>query len=222
MQVNQPQGGTVEATTPRYDTIVIRGAKGNTVPREVDGGEVISWARGHSLAAMDALEHFVADLAAGDCSYPDAITKRAQSALDLMTCRLDKGWGEESNDVMNYDPNLTSSGNMATQKVRLTFGYWQYRAEIEVSVGGNCTGLAVIDCAVGNAYDTLQQHSMCGTDDTYAVIIMVDPAAPDSELECSEDDGSDRFRGEDWLKDLLIGAKITSIAPTPRATSGEQ
>lgn len=213
MQVNQPQSGTPEAIAPRYDTIVIRGAKGNTVPKEVDGGEVVSWARGHSLAAMDALEHFVDDLAAGDCSYPDAITKRAQSALDLMTCRLDKGWGEEGN-VMNYDPNLTCSGKMATQKVRLTFGCWQYRAEIEVSVGGNCTGLAVIDCAVANAYKTLQQRGIYGTDETYAVIVMVDPAKSDSTLECGEDDGGDVLRGDFWLKDMLIGAEITSIAST--------
>lgn len=221
MQVNQPQGGNAEATTPRYDTIVIRGAQGKTVPKEVDGGEVVSWARGHSLAAMDALEHFVDDLAAGDCSYPEAITKRAQFALDLMTSRLDKGWGEEGN-VMNYDPNLTCSGNMATQRVRLTFGYWQYRAEIDVSVGGNCTGLAVIDCAVGNAYKTLEQRGIYGTDETYAVIVMVDPAKSDSTLECGEDDGGDVLRGDFWLKDMLIGAEITSIAPAPSILSGGQ
>ena len=222
MQVNQPQDSTPEATTPRYDTIVIRGAQGNTVPKEVDGGEVVSWARGHLLAAMDALEQFVDDLAAGDYLCPQAITERAQSAIDLMNCRIDKGWGEESNDVMNYDPNLTCSGNMATQRVRLTFGCWQYRAEIEVSVGGNCTGLAVIDCAVGNAYRTLPQRGIYGSDDTYAEIIMVDPAKPDSTLECGEDFGGDALRGEFWLKDMLIGAEITSITPTPRPISGGQ
>ncbi len=219
MQVNQPKGGTLEATTPRYDTIVIRGALGKTVPKEVDGGEVVSWSRGHELAAMDALLEFVEDIAAGDCSLPEAITKRAQSALELTTRRRDQGWDAEIK-TMNYDPNLTCSGKMATQQVRLTFGCWNYRAVLEVSVGGNCTGLAVIDCAVGNAYDTLQQHSMFGTDKTCAVINMVDPAAPDSELECSEDDGSDRFRGEDWLKDLLISAEIISI--TPKAERGSQ
>lgn len=221
MQANQPKGSTQKATTPRYDTIVIRGALGKTIPKEVDGGEVISWARGHSLAAMNALENFVDDLAAGDYLYPEAITKRAQSALDLMNSRLDKGWGEEGS-VMNYDPNLTCSGNMATQKVRLTFGYWQYRAEIEVSVGGNCTGLAVIDCAVSNAYNTLQQRGIYGSEETYAVIVMVDPAKSDSTLECGEDQDGDVLRGDFWLKDMLIGAEITSIAPTPRKLSGGQ
>ena len=221
MQVNQPQGGTVEATTPRYDTIVIRGALGNTVPKEVDGGEVVSWSCGHELAAMDALEEFVEDIAAGDCSLPEAITSRAQSALDLMTRRRNQGWDAESK-TMNYDPNLTCSGNMATQQVRLTFGYWKYRAEIVVSVGGNCTGLTVIDCAVGNAYRTLPQRGIYGSDETYAVIVMVDPTESDSTLECSEDDGGDCLRGDFWLKDMLIGAEITSIAPTPRMLSGGQ
>ena len=95
MQVNQPKGGNAEATTPRYDTIVIRGALGNTVPKEVDGGEVISWSRGHELAAMDALEEFVVDLAAGDCSYPTFIAERAQTALDLMKQRRTVGWATE-------------------------------------------------------------------------------------------------------------------------------
>ncbi|KAA0948079.1 hypothetical protein FQ186_13120 [Pseudomonas sp. ANT_H14] len=95
MQVNQPKGGTAEATTPRYDTIVIRGAQGSAVPKEVDGGEVISWSRGHELAAMNALEELVEDLAAGDSSYPTFIAERAQKALDLMKLRRTLGWSTE-------------------------------------------------------------------------------------------------------------------------------
>ena len=96
MQVNQPRGGNAEATTPRYDTIVIRGAQGSAVPKEVDGGEVISWSRGHELAGMDALEEFVEDLAAGDCLYPASITQRAQQALVLMKLRRVHGWDAEA------------------------------------------------------------------------------------------------------------------------------
>ena len=92
MQVNQPKGGTAEATTPRYDTIVVRGARGATVPKEVDGGEVVSWSRGHELAALNALEVFVEDLAGGDDSYPPLITQRAQEALALMKIRRDQGY----------------------------------------------------------------------------------------------------------------------------------
>ncbi|WP_165495931.1 DUF551 domain-containing protein [Phytopseudomonas daroniae] len=92
MQVNQPQGGAAEPTTPRYDTIVIRGATGKNVPREVDGGEVVSWAVGHKLAALDALEEFVDDMASGNCNIPSPLTAQASSALDLMHRREALGW----------------------------------------------------------------------------------------------------------------------------------
>lgn len=92
MQVNQPQGGTVEATTPRYDTIVIRGALGNTLPKEVDGGEVISWSRGHELAASDALLEFVNFVADADCGISPELSAKARKALDLMERRNRLGW----------------------------------------------------------------------------------------------------------------------------------
>lgn len=91
-QAVERQDDHSKSTAPRYDTIVIRGAKGNTVPQEVDGGEVVSWSQGHELAAFDALRELVEDLAAGDDSYPEEITERAQFALSLMERRREKGW----------------------------------------------------------------------------------------------------------------------------------
>lgn len=61
MQVETPKVGAEQAITPRYDTLVIRGALGTTIPREFDGGEVVAWSRGHELAPMEALEEFVED-----------------------------------------------------------------------------------------------------------------------------------------------------------------
>lgn len=92
MQVNPQEVSAEKATTPRYDTIVIRGAQGKSVPKMVDGGEVVSWSKGHELAGMDALLELVEDLAAGDCSYPDELTERANQALALMNRRRDFGW----------------------------------------------------------------------------------------------------------------------------------
>lgn len=114
-----------------------------------------------------------------------------------------------SESVMNYDPNLTNSGRMAVQTVRLTFGVWEYRAVIEVAVGGNCTGLIVIDCAVENAYESLEQRGIYGLEDTYAVINMPKIGAPEEVLEC----GDDEQHGEDWLKNMLLSAEIISIKP---------
>lgn len=96
MQVNQPQSGTAEATTPRYDTIVVLGAQGNVVPKEIDGGAVVSWSRGHELAAMEALEEFVQDLATDDTTYPAFVTERAKAVLTLMRQRRAIGWVAEA------------------------------------------------------------------------------------------------------------------------------
>ncbi|MCO7656114.1 hypothetical protein NJC11_31975, partial [Pseudomonas aeruginosa] len=81
-----------KASTPRYDTIVIRGATGKDVPREVDGGEVVSWARGHELAAGDALLEFVNYVADGDCGITPELSTKARKALDLMERRSRLGW----------------------------------------------------------------------------------------------------------------------------------
>ncbi|ERX27152.1 hypothetical protein [Pseudomonas aeruginosa] len=92
MQVQTPEVGAEKASTPRYDTIVIRGATGKDVPREVDGGEVVSWARGHELAAGDALLEFVNYVADGDCGITPELSTKARKALDLMERRSRLGW----------------------------------------------------------------------------------------------------------------------------------
>ncbi len=117
-------------------------------------------------------------------------------------------------EIMDYDPNLTCSGSMATQMVRLTFGVWQYRAQVEVSIGGNCTGLEVISAAVGAAYEKLEQRGIYNSDETYAVILMAHPDDPSQTLECGDDD-PDCATGDDWLGHMLIAAEIISISPKP-------
>lgn len=109
MQAHQPQGSTEQATTPRYDTIVIRGAKGKTVPKMVDGGEVVAWSQGHDLAAMDALQELVDDLAAGNCSYPAELTARASQTLAHMERRRKLGWDAD-------EPELTWSAAVEKAK----------------------------------------------------------------------------------------------------------
>ncbi|MCY1382142.1 hypothetical protein D9M69_701290 [compost metagenome] len=105
---------------------------------------------------------------------------------------------------------------MAVQTVRLTFGMWDYRAVMEVKIGGNCTGLTVIDSAVENAYETLEQRGNYGSDDTYAVLYLAKPSAPDQVLECGDDEG----HGDEWLKDMLVAAEIVSIQPKEESSHG--
>lgn len=116
MQANQPQGGSAKASTPRYDTIVIRGATGKDVPREVDGGEVVSWARGHELAAGDALLEFVNYVADGDCGITSELSTKARKALDLMERRSRLGW-----EADEQPEDWPASVNRAAQTAREVF-----------------------------------------------------------------------------------------------------
>ncbi|HEK1489266.1 TPA: hypothetical protein SMR10_005425, partial [Pseudomonas aeruginosa] len=113
---NQPQGGSAKASTPRYDTIVIRGATGKDVPREVDGGEVVSWARGHELAAGDALLEFVNYVADGDCGITPELSTEARKALDLMERRSRLGW-----EADEQPEDWPASVNRAAQTAREVF-----------------------------------------------------------------------------------------------------
>lgn len=100
---------------------------------------------------------------------------------------------------MNYDPNLTNSGRMATQTVELTFQQWEYTATKTTTVGGNCTGLDVIESAIGNIEEEL------GYDDGE---IILTNAAGDT-LGCE--------LWENKLEDMLVCARIVAITPTPES-----
>ncbi|HHX6610158.1 hypothetical protein LM489_14760 [Pseudomonas aeruginosa] len=116
MQVQTPEVGAEKASTPRYDTIVIRGATGKDVPREVDGGEVVSWARGHELAAGDALLEFVNYVADGDCGITPELSTKARKALDLMERRSRLGW-----EADEQPEDWPASVNRAAQTAREVF-----------------------------------------------------------------------------------------------------
>ena len=104
---------------------------------------------------------------------------------------------------MNYDPNLVCSGRFADHKIKLTFGQWDYRAEMIAEVGGNCMGLTVIESAVSEAYDQLP--TMHSYDMPY--IRLADKAG--NVLECADEDDE----GEEWLAKMLVSAEIVSIEP---------
>lgn len=116
MQVQTPEVDAEKASTPRYDTIVIRGATGKDVPREVDGGEVVSWARGHELAAGDALLEFVNYVADGDCGITPELSTKARKALDLMERRSRLGW-----EADEQPEDWPASVNRAAQTAREVF-----------------------------------------------------------------------------------------------------
>lgn len=92
----------MSASANRYDTLVIRGATSNEVPREAAGGEVVAWSAGHALAEQGPLEEFVKELADG-CHEDDdmnTIQAKANQVLELSQRQRDHGWldNEEKNN----------------------------------------------------------------------------------------------------------------------------
>jgi len=116
MQAQTPEVSAEQATTPRYDTIVIRGALGKEIPHTVDGGEVVSWARGHELAAGDALLEFVNYVADGDCGIGPELSAKARKALDLMERRSAQGW-----DADEEPEDWQAAVNRAAHQTREVF-----------------------------------------------------------------------------------------------------
>lgn len=105
--------------------------------------------------------------------------------------------------VMNYDPNMVMSGNRAEQTIKLTFGDWEYRAEMKVVLRSNVRGADAIEFAIEEAFDQLYDN-----DAGFATLVMSD--AEGNTL--TDDQGED----EEWLKDKLIKAEIVDIAPAGR------
>lgn len=101
---------------------------------------------------------------------------------------------------MNYDQNLVFCGGMVKQTVRLTFGMWEYRAEKEAVVGGNCLGLEVIETAVESVYENLPE-------DRHGAKELVMKNDEGTSLQCCDEEEA----GEYWLKNMLVKAEIVSI-----------
>ena len=105
---------------------------------------------------------------------------------------------------MNYDPNLVTSGRMAVQTVRLTFGEWDYRRTVETTVGGDCRGLSVIEGALENILDELPEDDWEGK-----TITLEDEEG--NELSCNSNEGD--CEPDKWLSDMLISVEIIDIQP---------
>ena len=110
--------------------------------------------------------------------------------------------------IMNYDPNLTNSGRMAQQEVKLTFAIWEYRREMIVPVGGNTNGMSVLRAAVSFAFDKLPTEQYGKNEIAYIELVR---ARDGAEMRCDDEDDE----GEDWLENMCIAAEIISIKPKP-------
>ena len=101
----------------------------------------------------------------------------------------------------NYDPNMTNSGRMAKQHVRVTFQQWEFTATLSTTVFGNCTGLMVMESAVSSIYEDLAEEE----DVPY---ITMD--SPEGDMLTVADDGGIE---QDFLREMVVKAEILSIEP---------
>lgn len=101
---------------------------------------------------------------------------------------------------MNYDPNLVCCGQMAEQTVKITLGMWDYRAEKETVVYGNCLGMCIIEAAVESVYNALPS-------DKYGAKEILLKNDDGKELLCTDDEDEE----EDWLKQMVVKVEIIAI-----------
>lgn len=91
----------INNSRPEFNTLVIRGATSNEVPREAAGGQVVAWSAGHALAEQWPLEAFVQELADG-CygDHMDSLQAKANHVLEVSRRQRDLGWldSEEKSD----------------------------------------------------------------------------------------------------------------------------
>lgn len=58
-------------------------------------------------------------------------------------------------EPINFDPNMTLSGNRAKSTIRFVFGQWDYRCERTVEFKANWTGFSDAEYALGTLIEQL-------------------------------------------------------------------
>jgi hypothetical protein len=80
---------------------------------------------------------------------------------------------------------------------------WEYKAMFTQKVGGNCTGMAVIECAINNLFESLLPEN-----DADPASVTLTNDAGDTVL--SEDDCE---REVEWLNAMVVSACIVAWEP---------
>lgn len=108
-------------------------------------------------------------------------------------------------NIMNYDPNVVG---YTRQTVRLTFASWEARRVMEVDVLGG-TGFHVIEGAISLAYESLPDRTYETLTSEPITVAVLELTYPDGDVLICEDEEQ---AGEDWLREMLIGAEIVALA----------
>ena len=100
--------------------------------------------------------------------------------------------------MKNYDPN----NRFGKHLVELTFQQWEYKLTVEITVGGNCKGLSIIQYAVERFLDS--QYREVGDDAEYITLIMTSDSGDQLETMLDVND-------DEELKDMLVSARILNF-----------
>ena len=110
--------------------------------------------------------------------------------------------------IERYSPNT----RWGKQHVEVVFQLWAHRVTHVVQVGGNCRGLTILENAVDQVLDKLWEEADVRvkkgeTHEPVLRMILIDRTGTELETE------DDEQREEEWLKDMVVSAKIVGYDP---------
>lgn len=106
--------------------------------------------------------------------------------------------------LKQYDPN----SRFGATTIALKYMLWDYSAIFEVTVGGNCKGISVLDCAIERHAELLFDEQ--GEAPTIILKRPAEDGDGEDELICEQDDFDDTER---WLGKMLVGLEIVAFEP---------
>lgn len=93
--------------------------------------------------------------------------------------------------IKEYSPNI----RWGKQIVEIVLKQWAYSKKFTVEVGGNCTGMDVLDCAISILTDQLEGE------------VTLEHGKKKLLVEDEEE------RDEDWVKEMVVSAQIVDWKP---------
>lgn len=98
--------------------------------------------------------------------------------------------------LKNYDPNIT----WGTQTVVITYQQWDYTAQFEVEISGNCKGASILDSAISRHAEAFETDRGVMTLNRLAE----DGSGEFDTLTCESED----LDIERWLQSMCVGLHI--------------
>ena len=110
-----------------------------------------------------------------------------------------------SDPVSTYSPNT----RWGVHRVEIVLQAWEFRCVRVVQVNGNVRGHAVLDAAVDDLFESIENAAFMEADDGAGLVglHLADPSGKRMWVADDED------RGAEWLKGLIVGVRIVGYDP---------